>query len=114
MTVLIITILLVPPPPPIITKDVTLNPNHNIWLRIFLPSQALASTSNKITKFPLIVYYHGEGFITSSAASTMKNDFCSNMALQLAVVVVSVKYRLAPEHRLPARRTMMQRKRCIG
>ncbi|KAL4604302.1 hypothetical protein ACB092_10G183800 [Castanea dentata] len=88
--------------PPIITKDVTLNPNHNTWLRIFLPSQALASTSNKTKKFPLIVYYHGGGFTTSSAASTMNNDFCSNTALQLVVAVVSVEYLLALEHRLPA------------
>ncbi|KAM3736392.1 hypothetical protein ACB098_10G160200 [Castanea mollissima] len=86
---------------PIITKDVTLNPNHNTWLRIFLPSQALASTSNKTKMFPLIVYYHGGGFTTSSAASTMNNDFCSNTVLQLVVAVVSVEYRLAPKHRLP-------------
>ncbi|KAF3951646.1 hypothetical protein CMV_022726 [Castanea mollissima] len=91
---------------PVITKDVTLNPNHNTWVRIFLPRQALdnTSTNNSVgnTKLPLIVYYHGGGFILLSADSTMNHDFCFNMALQLSAVVVSVEYRLAPEHRLPA------------
>ncbi|XP_050263618.1 carboxylesterase 1-like [Quercus robur] len=91
---------------PVITKDVTLNPNHNTWVRIFLPRQALdnTSTNNSVgnTKLPLIVYYHGGGFILLSADSTMNHDFCFNMALQLSAVIVSVEYRLAPEHRLPA------------
>ena len=90
----------------VITKDATLNPNHNTWVRIFLPRQALdkTSTNNSVgnTKLPLIVYYHGGGFILLSADSTMNHDFCFNMALQLSAVVVSVEYRLAPEHRLPA------------
>ncbi|KAM3736390.1 hypothetical protein ACB098_10G160000 [Castanea mollissima] len=91
---------------PVITKDVTLNPNHNTWVRIFLPRQALdnTSTNNSVgnTKLPLIVYYHGGGFILLNADSTSNHDFCFNMALQLSAVVVSVKYRLTPEHRLPA------------
>ncbi|KAF3960813.1 hypothetical protein CMV_014502 [Castanea mollissima] len=91
---------------PVITKDVTLNPNHNTWVRIFLPRQALdnTSTNNSVgnTKLPLIVYYHGGGFILLNADSTSNHDFCFNMALQLSAVVVSVEYRLTPEHRLPA------------
>ena len=88
---------------PVITKDFIINPNHNTWLRIFLPRQALDNHSSiNTSKLPLIVYYHGGGFILLSAASTIHHEFCSNMAIQLAAVVVSVEYRLAPEHLLPA------------
>ncbi|KAK7823503.1 carboxylesterase 1, partial [Quercus suber] len=84
---------------PTITKDVTLNPNHNTWVRIFLPRQALdnTSTNNSVgnTKLPFIVYYHGGGFILLSVDSTMNHDFSFIMALQLSVVVISVEYRLA-------------------
>ena len=91
---------------PVITKDVTLNLNHNTWVRIFLPLQALdnTSTNNSVdnTKLPLIAYYHGGGFILLSANSTVNHDFCFNMALQLSIVVVFVEYYLDPEHCLPA------------
>ncbi|KAF4364923.1 hypothetical protein F8388_020637 [Cannabis sativa] len=87
---------------PVLTKDVTLNPTHNTWIRIFLPSKALTNTNNDDNKLPLIVYYHGGGFILLSVSSSFHHDFCSDMAAQLSAVVVSVEYRLAPEHRLPA------------
>ncbi|XP_024029683.1 carboxylesterase 1-like [Morus notabilis] len=86
---------------PVLTKDVPLNPTRHTWIRIFLPSQAMQNHPTT-KKLPLVVYYHGGGFILLSASSCMNHDFCSKMAAEFAAVVVSVDYRLAPEHRLPA------------
>ncbi|XP_056158909.1 carboxylesterase 1-like [Syzygium oleosum] len=86
------------PTNPVLSKDVPINPSHNTWARIFLPHRA---TSCSEEKRPLIVYYHGGGFIFCSAASTVFHEFCVTLARELSAVVVSVEYRLAPEHRLP-------------
>ncbi|KAB2001277.1 hypothetical protein E1A91_D12G297600v1 [Gossypium mustelinum] len=86
------------PTVPVLSKDVTINQTTHTWARVFLPRQKPLDTN----KFPLIVYYHAGGFIHCSAASTIFHVFCSNMALELQAIVVSVDYRLAPEHRLPA------------
>jgi acetyl esterase/lipase len=52
---------------------------------------------------PVVVYLHGGGFITSiGAASIVYHGFCSNLASHVQAIVMSVEYRLAPEHRLPA------------
>ncbi|XP_052184683.1 carboxylesterase 1-like [Diospyros lotus] len=83
-----------------LSKDVPLNPQNKTWLRIHLPSQALYSSPPQ--KLPLIVYFHGGGFVFMGAATPMIHDFCDKLASRLAAVVVSVNYRLAPEHRLPA------------
>lgn len=85
---------------PVLSKDIPLNQSNNTWLRIFLPRQALDNSSPN--KLPLIVYYHGGGFIICSAANTFFHEFCEKIAIQIPAVVVSVEYRLAPEHRLPA------------
>ncbi|KAH9678022.1 putative carboxylesterase 120 [Citrus sinensis] len=84
----------------VLSKDVTVNQSKNTWVRIFVPRQALDSPSS--TKLPLIVDFHGGGFIFFSAASSLSHEFCSNVAVELPAIVVSVDYRLAPEHRLPA------------
>ncbi|XP_061338143.1 carboxylesterase 1-like [Gastrolobium bilobum] len=89
----------------VLTKDVTINEINNTWVRLFLPRKAIPvhgySTSNQNHKLPLIVFFHGGGFILGSAASTVFHDFCVNMADSIEAVVASVEYRLAPEHRLP-------------
>ncbi|MEV4665902.1 alpha/beta hydrolase [Micromonospora echinofusca] len=48
---------------------------------------------------PLVVSFHGGGFFAGTAA---QNDWLnSNVAARCPAVVVSVEYRLAPEHQLP-------------
>ncbi|KAK7855141.1 carboxylesterase 1-like [Quercus suber] len=84
----------------VLSKDIPINQSNNTWVRIYLPREALDISSQP--KLPLIVYYHGGGFIMSSAASSLLHDYCVNMANELRVIIASVEYRLAPEHRLPA------------
>ncbi|XP_045808028.1 carboxylesterase 1-like [Trifolium pratense] len=83
-------------PTPALSKDLTINQSKHTWARIYLPHKSPKS------KLPLIVFYHGGGFIFYSAASTYFHNFCANLANQTQSVVVSLDYRLAPEHRLPA------------
>jgi len=49
---------------------------------------------------PLVVDFHGGGWTVGSLDSA--DWLCSNVALALPAVVVSVDYRLAPTHRWPA------------
>lgn len=53
-------------------------------------------------KLPVIVHFHGGGWI-SGGSDTVANDvFCRRLARSCDAVVVSVGYRLAPESRYPA------------
>ena len=49
---------------------------------------------------PALVFYHGGGFVIGNIDTHA--GFCAEMARVLDVPVVSVDYRLAPEHRWPA------------
>jgi acetyl esterase/lipase len=84
------------PPPPVRWKDVVYDETHNLSLRVFVPPLAGAE------KLPVIVYFHGGGFVINSYASTEFHAACLRLAGELPAVVLSVDYRLAPEHRLPA------------
>lgn len=65
---------------------------HNIPVRIFSP---------KITgEFPVLLFFHGGGWVTGNIDSY--DRVCTNMAAKTNCTVVSVDYRLAPEHRFPA------------
>ncbi|GMJ13548.1 carboxyesterase 20 [Hibiscus trionum] len=88
---------------PVLSKDVPINPSNNTWARIFLPREALdRSSPPNSKKLPLIVYFHGGGFILLSANMVIFHNYCCDLANTLPAVVVSFDYRLAPEHRLPA------------
>jgi acetyl esterase len=50
--------------------------------------------------FPLLVFFHGSGFVLCSLDT--HDGMCRNLCAGAGCVVVSVDYRLAPEHKFPA------------
>ena len=49
---------------------------------------------------PVVVYFHGGGFVIGDIAT--HDTTCQRLAAGVPALVVSVDYRLAPEHRFPA------------
>ena len=49
---------------------------------------------------PLLLYFHGGGFVMHNIAS--HDNLCRRLAKECGAAVVSVEYRLAPEHPFPA------------
>ncbi|KAK9672006.1 hypothetical protein RND81_12G069600 [Saponaria officinalis] len=78
------------------SKDVTISTSTGLSVRLYLPKLTQNST-----KLPILVYFHGGGFFTESAFSTITSRYVNNLASECHVIVVSVEYRLAPEHPLP-------------
>lgn len=78
----------------VLSQDFPLNPANGTWIRVFRPDSTAC--------LPVIVYFHGGGFILFSAALKPFHDSCERMAREVPAIVVSVEYRLAPEHPLPA------------
>ncbi|XP_074318984.1 carboxylesterase 1-like [Silene latifolia] len=90
------------PNSPSVSKDVPLNSEKNTWVRIYLPRESLNSDEIPAKKLPVLIYVHGGAFVVGSPGYPPFHEFCSVAAQRLGAVVVSVKYRLAPEDRLPA------------
>lgn len=63
-------------------------------LRVYTPRAAVDRA------LPTIVFAHGGGFVFCSIDS--HDEFARSIAENVGAVVVSVEYRLAPEHRAPA------------
>ncbi|XP_051126148.1 2-hydroxyisoflavanone dehydratase-like [Andrographis paniculata] len=53
-------------------------------------------------KLPILLYFHGGGFCVESAFSFLHHRYTTTLSAAATAVVVSVEYRLAPEHPLPA------------
>lgn len=69
------------------------SPAGEIPLRIHTPREAAPP-------FPVLVWLHGGGHVVGSLDSY--DALCRGLALQADCIVVSVDYRLAPEHKFPA------------
>ncbi|MBI3782832.1 MAG: alpha/beta hydrolase [Deltaproteobacteria bacterium] len=67
-------------------------PAGDIPVRIYVPGTAAA--------YPVLVYFHGGGWVIGSLES--HDSICRTLANRAACMVVSVDYRLAPEHKFPA------------
>lgn len=50
--------------------------------------------------YPMLVFFHGGGFVVGTLDEF--NPFCTYLAAGASCIVVSVDYRLAPEHKHPA------------
>ncbi len=82
------------PPPGVSTADHRAEgPGGAIPLRLYVPP----ATS---VPGPGVVYFHGGGWVTGSVAT--HDSLCRRLAIGARCRVISVDYRLAPEHPFPA------------
>ena len=70
-------------------------PGSDIPLRIYTPRELKPAE-----KLPVLVWYHGGGFVIGSLDT--HDSACRMLANRADCIVVSVDYRLAPEHKFPA------------
>ncbi|KAG8368340.1 hypothetical protein BUALT_Bualt15G0035400 [Buddleja alternifolia] len=78
------------------SKDVEIAPEIGLSARIYVPRNA-----DPAKKLPVVVYFHGGGFVVESAFSPLYQKHLNALVAEANVVAVSVNYRLAPEFHLP-------------
>jgi acetyl esterase len=76
-----------------VTDHVLTGPAGGLPARLYVPEGAP-------TPGPLLVYYHGGGWVQGSVAT--HDGACQSLAHLSGVRVLSIDYRLAPEHPFPA------------
>ncbi len=74
-------------------RDITIpGPAGPLMARIYRPTDA--------SDLPVVVFFHGGGWVLSSVDG--HDSIARRLALESGAIVVSVEYRLAPEHPFPA------------
>ncbi|KAI4388607.1 hypothetical protein MLD38_000920 [Melastoma candidum] len=68
--------------------------------RIYVPSSALLASPPP--KLPLILYFHGGGFLACSTALANYHNSLNAISSRSDTIIVSFDYRLCPEHPLPS------------
>ncbi|KAH7577816.1 hypothetical protein JRO89_XS01G0303500 [Xanthoceras sorbifolium] len=86
---------------PTVCKDITLNPKHRTYVRLYRPVK-LPSNDNTVVRLPVMIFFHGGGFVLYTASDSFSHHSCIQVASDIPAIIVSVNYRLAPEHKLPA------------
>ncbi|KAK1678395.1 hypothetical protein QYE76_039243 [Lolium multiflorum] len=81
------------------SADFVVDASRGLWARVFSPAGTAAWARPPL---PVVVYFHGGGFALFSAAQCYFDRLCRRLSRGIGAVVVSVEYRLAPEHPYPA------------
>lgn len=84
--------------PDVSASDVVIDRASGLWARVYMPRVL----NGNYKSLPVVVYFHGGGFCVGSATWSCYHQFMVRLSLAANCVVVSVNYRLAPEHLLPA------------
>ncbi|XP_023638773.1 probable carboxylesterase 11 isoform X2 [Capsella rubella] len=61
-----------------------------------------SSSTGNSRKLPVMLQFHGGGWVSGSNDSVANDLFCRRMAKHCDIIVLAVGYRLAPENRYPA------------
>ncbi|KAF0913919.1 hypothetical protein E2562_025334 [Oryza meyeriana var. granulata] len=78
------------------SRDIAIDPANDVRARLYLPSFRATA------KVPVLLYFHGGAFVVESAFTPIYHAYLNTLAAKAGVLAVSVNYRLAPEHPLPA------------
>ncbi|XP_010521666.1 PREDICTED: probable carboxylesterase 18 [Tarenaya hassleriana] len=82
------------------TADFSVDPSRDLWFRVFSPHVPPSDDGSR--RLPVVFFFHGGGFVFLSPDSIAYDRFCRRFAREIQAYIVSVNYRLAPEHRYPA------------
>ncbi|KAM0918357.1 hypothetical protein ACQ4PT_008918 [Festuca glaucescens] len=82
------------------SKDVVIDGTTGVFVRLYIPD--LPGSDSQCKKLPILVYFHGGGLVVESASSPTYHRYLNSLVSKAGVLAVSVNYRLAPEHPLPA------------
>ncbi|CAL4999331.1 unnamed protein product [Urochloa decumbens] len=92
------------------SKDVTIDAATGLWARLYLPDLSVRPIScagagedeDGQRRLPIVLYFHGGGLVVGTAADAPEHAFLNRLAARAGALAVSVEYRLAPEHPVPA------------
>lgn len=79
------------------TVDITIDSPTGVWCRVFVPTWV-----DPDKKLPIMIYFHGGGFALFSPDLKEYDSHCRHLSKMFEVIVISVSYRLSPEHKHPA------------
>ncbi|XP_027112455.1 probable carboxylesterase 2 [Coffea arabica] len=93
------------------SEDVTIVPENTtaaaVSARLFIPS-SITITPDRTPKpkpkpkLPLLIYFHGGAYMFGSPFCATYHHYLTSVVASANVVAISIDYRLAPEHPLPA------------
>uniref|UniRef100_A0A0A9E2D5 Alpha/beta hydrolase fold-3 domain-containing protein n=1 Tax=Arundo donax TaxID=35708 RepID=A0A0A9E2D5_ARUDO len=88
------------------SKGVVIDAATGVTARLYLPtiqtSPSSESDDSATTRLPILVLFHGGYFVVGSPGCPNFHRYANSLVASARVVAVSVDYRLAPEHLLPA------------